>query len=149
MGNGLCPISSLKATRQASNEYLSHKLPMKLPYSGCSLLFVPGSPSPAHSPLSSLSSLSSVNAAVAPVPRLLPLPLVSPSQGPCLYYNPWAHPDLSSSALWVCRTKVITRSHFLPKHSQIPVPGIHFTINQALLETITPLNPTGVFILQP
>lgn len=56
--SGFCPISSLMAIRQTSNEYLSLKLPMKLPYSGCRLLFVPGSPSPAHSPLSSHSLFS-------------------------------------------------------------------------------------------
>lgn len=148
-GNGFCPISSLKATRQTSNEYLSHKLPMKLPISGCSLLFVPVSSSPSCSPLSCLSSISSVNAAVAPAPRSLPLPFVSSSHAPCLYHNPRAHPDLSSSALWVWRTKVITRSPFFPKHSWIPVPDIHFKINWALLDTITPLNTMGAFILQP
>lgn len=114
-----------------------HRMNMKVPFSGCSLLFVHGSPSPAHSPLSALSSIPSVSAAVAPVPRSLPLPFISPSQAPCLHHNPWAHPDLSPSALWVCRTKAITRSPFFPKHSCIPVPDIHFTINQALLETIT------------
>ena len=83
-GNGPCPITSLKVTRQTSNECLSHKLPTKLPYSGCSLLFVSGFPLPAHSSflifsLASQSSVSSVNTAVAPVPRSLSLPLLPAS----------------------------------------------------------------------
>lgn len=44
--HGLCPRASLRAIGQTSDESLRCKWPVKLPYSGCSLLFVSGTPPP-------------------------------------------------------------------------------------------------------
>lgn len=122
-GSGFCPISSLMAIREISNEYLSLKLPMKLPYSGCRLLFVPGSPSPAHSPPSSRSLFS-----VSMMQWLL-----SHAHSLCLSFHPHRLPAsiiipghimifpllLSESA---GQNYMVS---FFPKHSWIPGRSLH------------------------
>lgn len=91
-------------------------------------------------------SIFSVNDAMAPVPRSLPLPFVSPPEAPCLYHNPWADHDLSSSALWVCRTEL----HGL-LFSKTLLDSWTFT-SQSIKHSWKPLHLwilQGFFILQP